>query len=113
MEATYAYDFIERVTMGMKAQTNFRYLNSKHCIQSTLPLVAPLTGTTFPTNIRDAIPHKHKRLQDSNTTKPGPCNEPKQQQKQELSLNGGYMMLGNVFMNNCLRPLNKEIENNN
>jgi hypothetical protein len=39
-EATYAYDFVARVTRGMKARSNFRYVNSEHCIQSNHPLVA-------------------------------------------------------------------------
>jgi len=55
MEATYAYDFFTRVTRGMKARSNFRYLNSEHCIQSNPPPVS-LNGTTFPTNIRGPIP---------------------------------------------------------
>ena len=92
---------------GIKARTNFIYLNSEHCMLSTPTPPASLTGSTFPTNIKDPFSHKPQKLQDSwldclwrdsSTARPGTCNEAKQQQqKQQFSVNGGCNMLGLYF----------------
>ena len=94
---------------------------SSTSIQSTPTPPASLTGSTFPTNIKDPFSHKPHKLQDSwlhclwrdsSTTRPSPCDKAKQQQqKQRFSVNGGYNMLGNTV--SSWRPSNNEIENNN
>ena len=85
-EAACAYDFSPRAMSGIKARTNFIYLNSEHCMLSTPTPPASLTGSTFPTNIKDPFSHKPQKLQeswldclwrDSSTTRPSPCDEAK------------------------------------
>ena len=82
-EAACAYDFAARAMSGIKARTNFIYLNSEHCMLSTATPPTSLTGSTFPTNINDPFSHKPQKLKDSwldclwrdsSTTRPSPCD---------------------------------------
>eukprot|EP01018_Ginkgo_biloba_P025071 Gb_26419 [translate_table: standard] len=121
-EAAYAYDFAARAMRGIKARTNFIYINSEPCV-FTKP------ATMFGTNsIKDHFFHKPEqptKLQDwpecfTNAWKDSSLrlaagNEPKQQQKQlgSQQLNSGYNLLGDLIMNNCIKSSSDQIMDNN